>query len=255
MEKPSSKIAIIGFGNMGKAIYSGLIGSGNFAEEDFLLSNNKNDNGRMAEEADIIILAVKPDIVFGVLENIKSSLTKDTLLISVAARISVGDIKKCVGGDCQVVRVMPNICASVGESMSCWVKADGVTDSSIEKVKFLLNSFGEEVLLEDESLFGVVTVIAGCGPAFFLHLADLFFDFSENTCLDPKISDKLVSQTVLGVSKLLVESGKSPKTLIREITSKGGTTKAVFQKLKEGEFEKTFLDALRAGEKRASGDY
>lgn len=252
MKKPSSKIAIIGFGNMGQAIYSGLIGSGNFVSDDFLLSNSKNDNKKVVKRADIVIFAVKPGNLFDVLDDVKSFLSEEKLLISVVARTSICDIQKHLGFSCQIVRVMPNICASVCESMSCWVKSDEVNTSNAEKVKFILESFGKAIMLDDEDLFGVVTVISGSGPAFFLYLAELLDNFSGGVGLDPKISKELIEQTVYGVSKLLLESDKTIDSLREEITSKGGTTEAVFQKLNENKFGTNFIKALKTGYKRAS---
>lgn len=253
MKKNLHKIAIIGLGNMGRAIFSGLITSGNFRKEDFLFSNNKNSNIRAAKNADIIILAVKPEAILGVLGNIKSCLTKDKLLISVAARISVSDIQQSLGFNCPVVRVMPNICASVGESMSCWVKSNEVSASQTKKVKTILESIGEETMLNDEKFFSAVTVISGSGPAYFLYLAELFCDFSREMNLELELSMKLIKQTISGVAQMLSESDKSIQSLRKEITSKGGTTEAVFDFLNKKKFGEIFLKALSSGYKKTSG--
>ncbi len=253
MKKILQRIAIIGFGNMGKAIFSGLISSGNFKKEDFLLSNAENNNVRAAKDADIIILAVKPEAIFGVLGDLKECLTKDKLLISVAARTSVSDIQQSLGFNCPVVRVMPNICASVGESMSCWVKSSEVSVSQAKKVKTILKSIGEEIMLSDEIFFSAVTVISGSGPAYFLYLAELFCDFSREINLESELSIKLIKQTFLGVAKMLSESDKSIQSLRKEIASKGGTTEAVFNFLNKKKFGEIFLKALSSGYKRASG--
>ena len=238
---------------MGQAIRSGLIGSGNFVSDDFLLSNSKNDNKKVVRRADIVIFAVKPDDLFDILDDVKSFLLGEKLLISVVARTSICDIQKHLGFSCQIVRIMPNICASVRESMSCWVKSDKVNASNAKKVKFILESFGKEIMLDDEDLFGVVTVISASGPAFFLYLAELLDNFSRDVGLEPKISKSLIKQTILGVSKLLLESDKTITSRREEIMSKGGTTEAVFQKLNENRFDKIFLEALKSGYKRASG--
>lgn len=252
MKKLLNKIAIIGLGNMGKAIVSGLIKSGNFKKSDFVLSGSNKNSIRAAQEAKVIILAVRPNIVPNVLTAIKPYLSGDKVLVSVAARLTIDDIKDCIGTNHPIVRVMPNICASVGQSMSCWVKSDEVSDTQMNKVKFILRSLGEEIMLENESLFDVVTVISGSGPAYFLHLADLFFDFAQQMELEPKLTEKLIQQTLFGTASLLMETDKSVKSLMDNIASKGGTTETVLKILDKEHFGKIFLKALNAGYKRTS---
>jgi pyrroline-5-carboxylate reductase len=247
MKKTTPKIAIIGFGNMGKAIFSGLMKSGNFKEDDFVFSNSKKNNGRAVKMADIIILAVKPENISDVLGDIKTYLSKEKLLISIAARVSIHEIKELLGFSYPIVRVMPNICASIGESMSCWVKSNEVNASQIKKVKSILQSIGEEIMIDNENLFSAITVISGSGPAYFLYLAELFVDFSKNVELESKFSKKLIKQTLFGVAKMLYESDKPIQTLRDEITSKGGTTEEVFRKLNKDKFGEIFLRALKAG--------
>ena len=166
--------------------------------------------------------------------------------------VKIDDIKYCIGKNYPIVRVMPNICASVLQSMSCWVKSDEVSNSQMNKVKFILRSLGEEIMLKDEALFDVVTVISGSGPAYFLYLADLFLDFAQKMKLEPKLTEKLIKQTLFGTASLLLETDKSVKSLIDNIASKGGTTEAVFKILDEKHFGKIFLKALDAGHKRTS---
>ncbi|MBP7542812.1 MAG: pyrroline-5-carboxylate reductase [Ignavibacteriaceae bacterium] len=254
MKKFTNKIAIIGFGNMGKAIVSGLIKSGNFEKSNFLVSNDGVSNIKAVKEAEVIILAVRPEMVLDVLDGIKDHLSKEKVLISLVARLKIDDIKNFLGFKYSIVRVMPNICASVGESMSCWVKSREVSVSQIKKVKFILRSIGEEIMLSDEKLFNVVTVISGSGPAYFLYLAELFFDFAEKMKLEPKLARRLIEQTFLGTSSMLFEVDKSARTLRREITSKGGTTESVFKKLHEEKFGQVFLEALISGYKKTSGN-
>ncbi|MFA5793028.1 MAG: pyrroline-5-carboxylate reductase [Candidatus Gracilibacteria bacterium] len=250
MRKKISKIAIIGFGNIGKAIFSGLVASGNFNKGDFLFSNSKDSNISVAEEADVIILAVRPEIFTDVIKDIKKCLTKEKLLISVVARTSIADIQYHLGFNCPTVRVMPNICAFVGESMSCWVKSNEVSTLQVRQTKTILQSIGEEVMLNDEKLFSAVTVVSGSGPAYFLLLAELFYDFSRDIGLESELSMKLIRQTFLGVAKMLSKSNKSARVLRDEIVSKGGTTEVVLDFLNREKFGKIFLRALEVGYKK-----
>ncbi|MBA4336150.1 hypothetical protein C0416_00045 [bacterium] len=253
MKKFTDKIGVIGFGNMGSAIFSGLIKSGNFDEKDFIFSNGGSENIKVVKEASIIIISVKPLIVNDVLNQIKPYLTKEKLLVSIAAGVTIAEIKNVIGEAFPVVRVMPNICAEFGKSMSCWMKSGEVSDSQVEKVKYILKSIGEEVMIDNEEIFGEITVIAGSGPAYFLYIAELLSNYADKIKLNPELAKKLIKQTFIGAASMLSESDKDAKKIREEITSKGGTTEAVFGVLGDNEFEKIFLKGLEAGRKRASG--
>ncbi len=248
--KAIKKIAIIGVGQMGQAIATGLTKSGNFTENDLILSKSEETNKQAVRDAEIIILAVKPEIVPVVLKNIRSEMTDDKILMSVAARIKLNFVQSILG-DYPIVRVMPNICAAVNESMSCWVKSEDVNALQIEKVKYLLNSLGSEALIENEELLDYITVIAGSGPAYFLYLAELFHDFAKEMNLEENFAENLIKQTFLGSASLLYESNTTAASLRQRVTSKGGTTEAGFKILEEGNFRKIFLDALRQAYERA----
>jgi pyrroline-5-carboxylate reductase len=252
MKEFTDRIGIIGFGNMGKAIFSGLIKSGNFAEKDFISSNGGADNIKVAKEASIIIVSVKPAVINEILDQIKPYITKEKLLISVAAGVKINAIKDVLGLNYPVVRVMPNICAEVGKSISCWMKSAEVSDSQTEKVKYILSSIGEEVMIDDEKFFSEITVIAGSGPAYFLYIAELLSNYADKIKLNPDLAKKLIKQTFLGAALMFAESDKDAKKIREEITSKGGTTEAVFSVLSENEFGSAFLKGLEAGHKRSS---
>ncbi len=252
MKKSPPKIAIIGLGNMGKSIFDGLVKSGNFDEEDFLLSTDEKNNAAVVEASDVVILAVKPKDFPDVLHRIRNSLSDNKILISVAAGVDIEEIKGYLGKNIPIVRVMPNIFASVCESMSCWVKSDEVLPHHEEAVKLILKSIGDEILLEDEKLFGVVTVVSGSGPAYFLYLGELLLKFSKDSGLKPDVAEKLVRQTIFGTSKNLSESKESFNSLRNSITSRGGVTEEVFKSLHSKNFDKIFLEALIAGRFKAS---
>lgn len=239
---------------MGKSIFDGLVKSGNFCKEDFLLSGDEESNAFVAEASDVVIIAVKPKDTPDVLGRIKKHMSPEKILVSVVAGFDIEEIKNCLGENVPIVRVMPNIFASICESMSCWAKSDEVLPHHEETVKLILNSIGEEVLLDDEKLFGAVTVISGSGPAYFLYLAELLMQFSEKNDLNPQIAEKLVRQTVLGTAINLANSAESFTSIRNSITSKGGVTEEVFKTLHAGDFDDLFLKALNAGRLKASPD-
>ena len=248
------KLAIIGYGNMGKAIADGLLLSGDFTKNDLVFSTDDISNIDAANKAKTLILAVKPDVIPLVINVIKNHLTPDHLIISVAARVKISDIKKFMGNkkNISIVRVMPNICAAFGQSMSCWIKSREVTGKNVKLVKLILNSIGKEIEIKDEKQFGLITMLAGSGPAFYFYLAELFEKFAQQNGLKAEDAEKIIKQTFLGSAMLLEKSNKSAAELRKNVTSKKGTTEAALKVLKKNKFDKIFLKGLKAGLKRAS---
>jgi len=260
MKNFKGKIAIIGLGNMGKAIADGLVQSGNFTKNDLVFGTDDTSNIYAVNKAKIVILGVKPDIIPLVIDVIKSHLTKDHLIISVAARIKISDIKKFLADkttknnkkNIPIVRVMPNICAAFGQSMSCWIKSHEVTNAQVKVVKLILNSIGKEIELKDENQFGLITMLAGSGPAFYFYMAELFEKFAQHNGLNAQDTKKIIKQTFLGSAMLLDKSNKSAAELRKNVTSKKGTTEAALKVLQKYKFDKIFLKGLKAGHKKAS---
>lgn len=253
------KLAIIGYGNMGKAIAEGLVLSGNFTKDDIVFGTDDSSNINAVKSAKTVILAVKPDVIPAVINVIKDYLTADHLIISVAARVKISDIKKFLGSgkkNIPIVRVMPNICAAFGQSMSCWVKSREVTNAQLKVVKSILTSIGKETELKDETLLGLITMLAGSGPAFYFYLAELFEKFARQNGLKNGLkhqdAEKIIKQTFLGSAILMDKSNKSAATLRKNVTSKKGTTETALKVLKKNKFDKIFLKGLDAGYKKAS---
>jgi len=239
---------------MGKAIADGLLLSGDFTKNDLVFSTDDISNIDAANKAKTLILAVKPDVIPLVINVIKNHLTPDHLIISVAARVKISDIKKFMGNkkNISIVRVMPNICAAFGQSMSCWIKSREVTGKNVKLVKLILNSIGKEIEIKDEKQFGLITMLAGSGPAFYFYLAELFEKFAQQNGLKAEDAEKIIKQTFLGSAMLLEKSNKSAAELRKNVTSKKGTTEAALKVLKKNKFDKIFLKGLKAGLKRAS---
>jgi len=265
------KIGIIGLGHMGKAIFDGLIESGNFAGGDVLTSNNAEGNRDVVASCETILLAVKPEVVAMVLKDIAGVLHEnaDQLIISVAAGVKIADIQAAINLDkpdssavvgFPVVRAMPNICASVLESMSCFVKSPEVSDEQVAIVKQILSSIGEESEVSSEDMIDYVTAIAGSGPAYFFYLTELLTEFAEDVGFSVEVAAKLASQTLIGSAKMLKNAGsesnsnmrKSAATLRSEVTSKGGTTEAALNSLMANGFGETFKNGVMAAYKRTN---
>ena len=208
------------------------------------------DNREAVRKADIVIFAVKPRVLLSVLAEVKDSLKKDALLVSIAAGISIQRIEKAVGGKRGVVRVMPNLCAKIGESMSVWVANERAAKSYRSEVRKILGSIGVEHELSSERLIDGATAISGSGPAYVFYLAELLAANAEKLGLSKEVAQKLAVQTIVG-SGLMLQEGTVPSELRAGVTSKGGTTEAAFKAFVQGGFSRIFSKGIEAAVKRA----
>ncbi len=244
-------IGIIGLGNMGKAIKDGILKKKLISNKKLLISNQQSSNKKVSIKSKILILAVKPQAIKKVLEEIKNTVSKNKLIISIAAGVEIKIIEKILGKEKRIIRVMPNLCAKVNQSISCWVKNKNVSNKDTKIFKKIFQSIGTEIELKSENLLDQVTAISGSGPAYFFYLAELLTKSAMEIGLDKKLAYKLVSQTLVGSSEYLKKSKESPEALRKKVASKGGTTEAAFSKISNSEFESIFLSAIESAYKRA----
>lgn len=245
------KIAIIGAGNMGKAVGLGLLKNKLIREKDLILTNSNSDNKKAIKTASIVILAVKPQKMKEVISQIKDSLVDNSLVISIAAGVEISSIKRIIGNHQPVVRVMPNLCATVGKSISGWVKSSEVSKQQAGLVRKILQSIGEEILLEKEFLLDAVTAISGSGPAYVFYLVEILEQAAIKIGLDKETARRLAEKTVIGSAYLLENTDKSASILRSEVTSKGGTTAAAFKVFAKLGLNKVFLRGVKAAFNRA----
>ncbi|MBU0598346.1 pyrroline-5-carboxylate reductase [Patescibacteria group bacterium] len=261
-------ITIIGIGNMGRGIAMGLLRKKIVSPSNLILSNRtlsrlkefkklgvgvRTDNKTAAQNSGMIILAVKPQVLTAVLKEIKPVISKKQVIISAAAGVTIKTIKKTISHDQPVVRVMPNLGAQVGESMSVWTKSKEVTNRQTKMIKRILKAMGQEHYVSHEKIIDKITAISGSGPAYVFYLAELLEKSGMKLGLNGKLASLLARQTLIGSSKILSSSQKSYKILRKEVTSKGGVTEAAFRVIDDSEFEKIFIKAIRVAHKRAKG--
>jgi pyrroline-5-carboxylate reductase len=260
-----SKLSIIGVGNMGGAIASCLLDNGVVVAGDLFLYDPSDwrleefrergvfvadSLGDAVERAGVVLLAVKPQVFPTLLVDLKSIINSKQLIISIAAGIKIASIKKVLGEKQPVVRVMPNLCATVEESMSVWVKSDVSKEQERFAVK-LLQAVGKEAMIEDEGLMDAVTAVSGSGPAYVFYLAELLEMNARDLGLPDEVAEVLARQTVIGSAKLLEGSDKSAKELRVNVTSKGGTTEAAFKAFEEINLKAVFRNGVRAAWRRS----
>lgn len=265
-------IGLIGAGNMGEALLRGLIGTGAVPPARCVVTNRSND-ARLAgvadrwgvrttrnkaflmAEGDAIILAVKPGDMPDVLRDIARHARPRHLVISVAAGIPLEMIEHYMEG-VPVARAMPNTSTAVGASATATCLGRWTNEAHLATVRGIFEAVGSVVEVP-ESLFDAVTGLSGSGPAYVYLLAEALLEAGVRAGLSRDIALALVSQTMLGAGKMLVETGEDPATLRDRVTSPGGTTMAGLQALEEGKFQAAVWEAVaraarRAGELRAT---
>ena len=260
------KIGIIGCGNMGEAIFSHLanvcekstklmVSEYDAARRDYIQTKYKIiveiDNNVVVKYSDVIILAVKPQDFAGTLEKeVCCGLSKDKLLISIAAGITTKYIEDIVGKDIPVVRAMPNMTARIGEGVTSISAGASAGAKEMKLAKEIFNTIGEVVEVE-EKLVDAVTAVSGSGPAYFFYLIESLIEAAEKSGLDKISARKLVLKTALGSAKLLEALKEDPRELRKKVTSKGGTTEAAFKIFESKKFKDIVIDAVNAARKRS----
>lgn len=234
--KYNNKIAIIGSGNIGTAIYQGMINKDLNPEQffltrrrkDFLSSyekegaNTGSDNNEAAKNADVIIITVLPKQLKSVLSEIKDSLDSSKVVVSVVTAYSIAEIKELIDNKCPVVLAMPNTALAVGESMTC-LAADEEDKKSLKQVSGYFNLVGE-VLNIPENLIGSATILAACGVAYFMRYIRAASQGGIQVGFHAKEAQLIAAQTAKGASKLLLTTGNHPETEIDKVTTPMGCT-------------------------------
>ncbi len=261
------KIAIIGSGNMGKALVSGLIASGSSKPKSITCTDvresrldeiNKEygvlttvDNIGAVEASDIIVYAVKPQIIASVLKETAQKLDMSKLVISIAAGVPMAAIESCLNKDLRLIRVMPNIPAAVKEAASAIAAGGHATQEDVDLAMQIFNSVGKCIFLKENYLMDAVTGLSGSGPAYIFLIVDALADAGVKMGLAREEALFLSTQTVLGASKLLMETREHPGQLKDRVTSPGGTAIAGLATLEEGGLRTTLIHAVEAATNRS----
>lgn len=233
------KLGFIGCGNMATAIIGGIYNNRKNDDEIYVFdvfvpAINKcrkiypviecQDECDVVSNSDIVFLAVKPNVIAGVLKRIDKTVKENnTLLISIAAGKTIDFLSDNLKCNVKLVRVMPNINANVGEAISAYCCNSNVSESDKENVEILLNCIGKTMAL-DESFFPLFGVIGGCAPAFVYMFIDALARAGVKNGMKKDDALKIAAQTVYGSAKMILESDEHPWKLIDNVCSPGGTT-------------------------------
>ena len=262
-----NKLGIVGGGRMGEAIIRGLLGAGmrpelilasdadktrkTFLQEKYRVKAAR-DNLSLVKEADILILAVKPQVMETVLLEIGPQVKKrKPLVISIAAGIKLELLRRRLGAGARLVRVMPNTPAVVGEAVSAFYAGAGLSKDDKATVKAILCAFGRAVEVDKEEMMDAVTGLSGSGPAYIFLAIEALADGGVKLGLPRSLAMALAAQTVVGAGRMVIETGKHPGELKDMVASPGGTTIEGLGVLERGGFRGLLIQAVEAGGRRS----
>lgn len=260
-------IGFIGAGNMTRSLAGGLLNNGWSADKLRLSDPDANQrrgaeqalgikplaaNTELAAVADVLVLAVKPQVLKTVAEEIAATVQKQQpLVISIAAGIRSNDIERWLGGKLSIVRAMPNTAALIGSGATGLYANTRVSAAQRDTAESILRSVGVTAWVENETLIDTVTAISGSGPAYFFLVMEVLEKAAIQHGLDPGTARLLTLETAYGAAKMALEGGEEPAQLRKRVTSPGGTTEKAVQTLEAGQIERIFDDAVVAAMQRA----
>ncbi len=253
-------VGMIGGGNMGSAIIAGIykkfaVGVCEQDQERAQALKQKykvgcGDLKTIVAQSKIIILAVKPQNFDDVLGQLRSYLTKDHLVISIAAGITCAYIEKRLAGNVRVIRTMPNLPAQVAQAMTGMCRGQFATEKDLTCASQIFSNIGKIVLV-DEKFMDALTAVSGSGPAYVFLFIECLQKAGVRLGFSDEISKLLVYQTFQGALSLLEKENVAASILRERVTSKGGTTQAALDVFEKNKIEKIFTKALLAARKRA----
>ncbi|MDO4618367.1 MAG: pyrroline-5-carboxylate reductase [Clostridia bacterium] len=244
------EIGIIGAGNMGSAILKGIRDKGLFEKIRVYDTDNEKAGEYYADMetvagSDVIVLAVKPNVLYLLIDQIRDFVPEGTIVVSVAAGQSAEKIEKAFAKKVKVVRVMPNTPLMVGEGMTAIAPSFSAEDSDLAIVKSIFESAGRAEIVP-ESLMDAVTGVSGSSPAYVYMFIEALADAAVNAGLPRDKSYTFAAQSVLGAAKMVLETGKHPGELKDNVCSPGGTTIEAVKVLEEKGLRGTVMEAVSA---------
>ena len=268
----TSKVGFIGGGNMARAIAGGLLRGGMHATDIYLsepLEAQRDrlrdelfgvqvteDNATVAQVAEVIVFAVKPQILEPVcreLADVVQNRDDDSrpLIVSIAAGPRIDDIDGWLGGNLSVVRVMPNQPALIDQGVAALIANPRTDDPSKQLAEAILSAVGHVVWVETEADIDAVTAVSGTGPAYFYLLIDIMIETGIELGLDATVARRLAIETARGASALAAAETESMGTMIERVRSPGGTTQAAFESLDRDDVRGIVARAIEAARDRA----
>ena len=260
----NQNICFIGGGNMAQALIGGLLSRGlpttritvsdpveqirQILEEKGIQTTT--DNVEAIQNADVVVLAVKPQVLATVLQPLKGLLS-DKLVISIIAGAEIQTISELIGGSQRIVRVMPNTPALVETGAHGIYASEAVNAQDRELTSQILAATGLTIWVDSEAQIDAVTAVSGSGPAYFFYLMESMIRAGKNLGLDEKVATALTLQTALGAAQMAITSSNSPSELRKNVTSPNGATQAALEVFDRAQISQNIQAALAAAQKRS----
>ena len=259
----NKKIAIIGAGNMGGAIATGLLKSGFVKAEHIFVADRKesvlkemvdlglqttSDNLEAVKSAEVVIVAVKPYHIESVIREIKPGLNQDKILISIVAGVGIEELEKMAGGNVSIFRVMPNTAIALQESLTC-ISSNGNHDSHKDYVVELFNKLGKTVEIPEE-LMAAATVLSSCGIAYALRYIRAAMQGGIEIGFGAEMAQYITAQTVKGATELVLQTGHHPEREIDKVTTPRGVTITGLNEMEHKGFSSSLIQGVLASFKK-----
>ncbi|MBI4443585.1 MAG: pyrroline-5-carboxylate reductase [Acidobacteria bacterium] len=262
------KIAILGAGNIGGALLGGILKSHLAEPKDVVATDAREERRRELEEQwkvcmlptsdnrkavagrDVVILAVKPNIVQSVLEEIRNALQQNQIVLSVAAAVPLSFIESVLGKRVPLFRAMPNIPVLVEEGATAVAGNLATTPEQRKVIEKIFGSLGVVVFVEEGQL-DAVTALSGSGPAYIYMVIEALIEGGKKMGLSHEVATRLTEQTVLGAAKLVRETKLHPAILRDEVTTPGGTTIAAIHELEKHGLRAMLISAVETATARS----
>lgn len=262
------KIAFIGPGAMGEAMIAGLIRR-EVAQPGMLIAAGPRqervdelqrrygvqpygDNAAAANQAEVVVLSVKPQRLDAVLAGMRGSIQPHALVLSIVAGAPIAKIAGILNHNA-IVRAMPNTPAQIGEGITVWTASPAVSDDQREMARQILAALGEEIFLEEENYLNMATALSGTGPAYVFLFMEAMVDAGVHLGFPRRVAEQLVAQTVRGSVDFYTQSAESPHLahLRNQVTSPGGTSAAALYYLEKAGFRTAISRAIWAAYERS----
>lgn len=255
------KIGFIGCGNMGRAIIRGIIQGGVFEPDEIIVSDSAKeavqslkqcfkvaeapDNQTLAAQAEIILLAVKPQIYQTVIEQIRETVTEDQMIITIAAGWTIKRLEYAFDRPVKIIRCMPNTPALIGAGVTSVCANDLVTRNDFTKILTILESFGLAKVIP-ENLFDAASALSGCSPACIFMLIEAMADAAVYSGIPRQEAYDMAAQTLVGSARMVLETNKHPADLKDMVCTPGGSTIEAVRVLEEKGFRSAMFQAMLA---------
>lgn len=260
-------VGLIGAGNMGEALIRGMLKSEQTVAGRIIASDinagrlrhlkahygirTSHFNPTVVETADIIILAVKPQDIEGACTEMRPYLRRSQVIISIAAGVTIRKLKRLLGRGIKLIRVMPNTPALIDYGVSAIYAAPSVTEKEAQLAEEIFGAVGLTYRIGKEQEMDPITALSGTGPAYVYDIVDTLTRSGKRLGLPHQLAQELITHTIIGAARMVMQTGESPKDLWKKVASKGGTTVAAFKVLNKHRFQNILERAVAAAAKRS----